>query len=134
MATRGGSGLNLFLLEARRPGITVLPMEAMAGDRPCEVSFADVVLRGEDTLGAPGRGWEMLRPALQAGALARAVSTSLRRSAQAVARKGHQLLGAISFCEEHSLHLFHKRIVAAALDFGDPSHHLETVASAMGLA
>jgi len=24
--------------------------------------------------------------------------------------------------------------VAAALDFGDPSHHLETVASAMGLA
>src|SRR5262249_61945498 len=70
VATRGGSGLNLFLLEARRPGITVLPMEAMAGDRPCEVSFADVVLRGEDTLGAPGRGWEMLRPALQAGALA----------------------------------------------------------------
>jgi len=205
VATRGGSGLNLFLLEARRPGITVLPMEAMAGDRPCEVSFADVVLRGEDTLGAPGRGWEMLRPALQAGALARAAemvgcaqrildiavehakgrkqfgrplgsfqaiqhacADLLRdvetarglayraaswidagrdasaevamakayagRTAQAVARKGHQLLGAISFCEEHSLHLFHKRIVAAALDFGDPSHHLETVASAMGLA
>jgi alkylation response protein AidB-like acyl-CoA dehydrogenase len=205
VATRGSSGLNLFLLEARRPGITVLPMEAMAGDRPCEVSFADVALRREDLLGAPGRGWEALRPALQAGALARAAemvgcaqrildiavehakgrkqfgrplgsfqaiqhacADLLRdvetarglvyraatwidagrdaaaevamakayagRAAQTVARKAHQLLGAISFCEEHSLHLYHKRIVAAALDFGDPSHHLETVASAMGLA
>lgn len=25
-----------------------------------------------------------------------------------------------------------KRILAAWLDFGDPSHHLETIASAMG--
>jgi len=56
------------------------------------------------------------------------------RTSQSVARKAHQLLGAISFCEEHSLHLFHKRILAAGLDFGDPSHHLETVASSMGLA
>jgi 3-oxocholest-4-en-26-oyl-CoA dehydrogenase beta subunit len=205
VAVCGASGLNLFLLEARRPGITVLPMEAMAGDRPCEVSFADVELREEDLLGAPGRGWEALRPALQAGALARAAemvgcaqqileiavehargrkqfgrplgsfqaiqhacADLLRdvetarglvyraatwidadrdaaaevamakayagRAAQTVARKAHQLLGAISFCEEHSLHLYHKRIVAAALDFGDPSHHLETVATAMGLA
>ena len=205
VATRGASGLNLVLLDARRPGITVLPMEAMAGDRPCEVSFSDVELREEDLLGAPGRGWEALRPALQAGALARAAemvgcaqqileiavehargrkqfgrplgsfqaiqhacADLLRdvetarglvyraatwidagrdaaaevamakayagRAAQTVARKAHQLLGAISFCEEHSLHLYHKRIVAAALDFGDPSHHLETVATAMGLA
>jgi len=50
-----------------------------------------------------------------------------------VARRAHQLLGAISFCEEHSLHLYHKRILAAGLDFGDPSHHLETVASSLGL-
>jgi alkylation response protein AidB-like acyl-CoA dehydrogenase len=55
------------------------------------------------------------------------------RISQAVARKAHQLLGAISFCEEHPLHLFHKRILAAGLDFGDASHHLETIASAMGL-
>jgi alkylation response protein AidB-like acyl-CoA dehydrogenase len=55
------------------------------------------------------------------------------RTSQAVARKAHQLLGAISFCEEHPLHLFHKRILAAGLDFGDPTHHLETVASAIGL-
>jgi alkylation response protein AidB-like acyl-CoA dehydrogenase len=52
----------------------------------------------------------------------------------AVARKGHQLLGAISFCEEHPLHLLHKRIHAASLDFGDAPAHYETVATAIGLA
>jgi len=55
------------------------------------------------------------------------------QACQAVARRAHQLLGAISFCEEHPLHLFHKRILAATLDFGDPTHHLETVATAIGL-
>lgn len=51
-----------------------------------------------------------------------------------VARQGHQILGAISYCEEHPLHLFHKRIQAAGLDFGDASLHFETVAQAVGLA
>ena len=31
-----------------------------------------------------------------------------------VARRGHQIMGAIGYCEEHPLHLFHKRILAAA--------------------
>ncbi|HSE92479.1 MAG TPA: acyl-CoA dehydrogenase family protein [Methylomirabilota bacterium] len=51
----------------------------------------------------------------------------------AVARRGHQIFGAIGYCEEHLLHLLHKRIHAAALDFGDRQHHLETVARSMGL-
>jgi alkylation response protein AidB-like acyl-CoA dehydrogenase len=50
-----------------------------------------------------------------------------------VARTGHQILGAISYCEEHPLHLFHKRIQAAGLDFGDAALHFETVAQAIGL-
>jgi alkylation response protein AidB-like acyl-CoA dehydrogenase len=51
----------------------------------------------------------------------------------AVARRGHQIFGAISYCEEHPLHLLHKRIQAASLDFGDVPLHLETVARAIGL-
>jgi alkylation response protein AidB-like acyl-CoA dehydrogenase len=51
----------------------------------------------------------------------------------AVARRGHQIFGAISYCEEHPLHLLHKRIQAASLDFGDAYLHLETVARAIGL-
>jgi alkylation response protein AidB-like acyl-CoA dehydrogenase len=51
----------------------------------------------------------------------------------AVARRGHQIFGAISYCDEHPLHLFHKRIQAASVDFGDATPHLETVARAIGL-
>ncbi len=50
-----------------------------------------------------------------------------------VARRGHQIFGAIGYCEEHPLHLLHKRIQAASLDFGDTGLHLETVARAIGL-
>jgi alkylation response protein AidB-like acyl-CoA dehydrogenase len=50
-----------------------------------------------------------------------------------VARRGHQIFGAIGYCEEHSLHLLHKRIQAASVDFGDASQHLETVAREIGL-
>jgi alkylation response protein AidB-like acyl-CoA dehydrogenase len=52
----------------------------------------------------------------------------------AVARKAHQIFGAISYCDEHPLHHFHKRIVAARLAYGDPAHHQEIVARALGLA
>ena len=204
VVTRGAAGPNLFLLETQRAGVAVALMETIAGEKPCEVSFAGVETRADDLLGTAGQGWDLLHPALQAGALARtaemvgcaqhilelcvehakarkqfgrplgsfqAVQHScadllrnvegarylLYRAAwkmqesreatadvamakayagqacQAVARRAHQLLGAISFCEEHPLHLFHKRILAAALDFGDPTHHLETVATAIGL-
>jgi alkylation response protein AidB-like acyl-CoA dehydrogenase len=51
----------------------------------------------------------------------------------AVARRAHQIFGAISYCQEHPLHLIHKRIQAASLDFGDAALHLERVARAIGL-
>jgi alkylation response protein AidB-like acyl-CoA dehydrogenase len=51
----------------------------------------------------------------------------------AVARRGHQIFGAMSYCEEHPLHLIHKRIQAASVDFGDAGLHLETVARGIGL-
>jgi hypothetical protein len=42
-------------------------------------------------------------------------------------------MGAIGYCEEHPLHLFHKRILAAALDAGDSTLHLDAVAKSLGL-
>lgn len=51
----------------------------------------------------------------------------------AVARRGHQIFGAIGYCDEHPLHRLHKRIHAASLDCGDAALHLETVARAIGL-
>ena len=52
----------------------------------------------------------------------------------AVARRGHQIFGAIGYCDEHPLHRLHKRIHAASLDCGDADLHLETVARAIGLS
>jgi alkylation response protein AidB-like acyl-CoA dehydrogenase len=50
-----------------------------------------------------------------------------------VARRAHQIMGAIGYCEEHQLHLLHKRILAAGLDWGDAALHLDTVAQSIGL-
>ena len=50
-----------------------------------------------------------------------------------VVRRGHQLIGAIGYCEEHPLHILHKRIQAASLDFGDANWHLDHVADSLGL-
>jgi len=63
-------------------------------------------------------------------AVAKAFSTE---ACLRVARRGHQIMGALGYCEEHPLHLFHKRIIAAGLDCGDTSQHLETVATSIGL-
>jgi alkylation response protein AidB-like acyl-CoA dehydrogenase len=65
-----------------------------------------------------------------------AVATAKAYCAEAalrVARRGHQIMGAIGYSEEHPLHLLHKRILAASLDAGDAGLHLETVARAIGL-
>ncbi len=51
----------------------------------------------------------------------------------AVARRAHQIFGAIGYCEEYPLHLLHKRIHAASLDCGDVALSLEAVARAIGL-
>lgn len=201
---RGGGAFNLLLIDRERPGVTLVPLDVLSGEKLFEVAFADVRVRDEDLLGAPGRGWDLLAPALRAGALARTAEMVgsaqrilelavdyakvrvqsgrpigafqaiqhtladllrnvegarwLLRSAAwkategldagadvamakayageaclAVARRAHQVFGAIGYCEEHPLHLHHKRIHAASLDFGDAALHLETVAGAIGL-
>jgi len=66
-----------------------------------------------------------------AGAMAKAYAGE---ACLAVARRGHQIFGAIGYCDEHPLHRLHKRILAASLDCGDAALHLETVARAIGLA
>ena len=66
-----------------------------------------------------------------------AVATAKAFCAQAslrVARRGHQIMGAVGYCEEHPLHLLHKRILAASLEWGDAALHLEIVAQSIGLA
>jgi 3-oxocholest-4-en-26-oyl-CoA dehydrogenase beta subunit len=204
VVVRGNGGLNLVLVERDQPGVTLLPLEVMSGEKPFEVVLHDVPVREDMLLGPAGQGWESLAPVLQRGALARcaemvgcaqrildicvsyakvreqsgrpigafqaiqhhcadvlrhvegsryilykaawsmhvglacATDVAMAKAHVSdaclwVARKGHQILGAIGYCEEHPLHLLHKRIQAAGLDFGDAGSHLETVAQAIGL-
>jgi alkylation response protein AidB-like acyl-CoA dehydrogenase len=46
---------------------------------------------------------------------------------------GHQIHGAISFCEEHDMHLYYRKAKAAEVAFGDGGYHLEKVAQQLGL-
>ncbi|MBW1847077.1 MAG: acyl-CoA/acyl-ACP dehydrogenase [Deltaproteobacteria bacterium] len=46
---------------------------------------------------------------------------------------GHQIHGAISFCEEHDMHLYYRKAKAAEVAFGDGDYHLEKVAQQLGL-
>jgi alkylation response protein AidB-like acyl-CoA dehydrogenase len=75
--------------------------------------------------------------AAEGGSLAVDIATAKAYAGEAclrVARRAHQIFGAISYCEEHPLHLFHKRMLAARSDFGDADLHLESVARTLGLA
>ncbi len=46
---------------------------------------------------------------------------------------GHQIHGAIGFCEETDLHLYYRRARAGTVMYGDEDHHLEKVAREIGL-
>ncbi|MBI5584074.1 MAG: acyl-CoA dehydrogenase family protein [Deltaproteobacteria bacterium] len=50
-----------------------------------------------------------------------------------VTRLAHQIHGAVSFCDEHDLHLYTRKTKAAAASFGDADYHLEKVARSFGL-
>ena len=45
----------------------------------------------------------------------------------------HQCHGAIGFTKEHDMQLYSRRAKAAEVAFGDSDHHLETVATSIGL-
>jgi alkylation response protein AidB-like acyl-CoA dehydrogenase len=97
--------------------------------RDVEASRA-LVYRAACTVGQspPGTGAENGIDASVAMAKAYASTAALD-----VVRRGHQLMGAIGYCEEHPLHILHKRIQAAAVDFGDAAGHLDTIADSLGL-
>ncbi|MEM7251352.1 MAG: acyl-CoA dehydrogenase family protein [Pseudomonadota bacterium] len=55
------------------------------------------------------------------------------RACLEVVRGAHQVFGAIGFCEEHDLHLYHKHVLASSVAFGDGMYHLDQVAERLGL-
>ena len=55
------------------------------------------------------------------------------RVAIRVAKMGHQVHGAMAFCDEFDMHLFLRKVQAASMAFGDSEFHQEKVAVELGL-
>jgi alkylation response protein AidB-like acyl-CoA dehydrogenase len=69
-------------------------------------------------------------PASLEAAMAKAWTSEASRR---VTHLGHQIHGAISFCEEHDMHLYYRKAKAGEVAFGDGDYHLEKVAQQLGL-
>jgi alkylation response protein AidB-like acyl-CoA dehydrogenase len=69
-------------------------------------------------------------PAAKEVAMAKSFVSSV---AIRVAKMGHQVHGAISFCDEFDMHLFLRKVQAASMAFGDSEFHQEKVAVELGL-
>jgi 3-oxocholest-4-en-26-oyl-CoA dehydrogenase beta subunit len=69
-------------------------------------------------------------PARMETAMAKAWTSE---AARRVTRLGLQIHGAISYCEEHDLHLYYRKAKSGEMAFGDSDHHLEMVARELGL-
>jgi alkylation response protein AidB-like acyl-CoA dehydrogenase len=105
----------------------------IGGYQAIQHSCADIVRDVDAARGLlHAAAWRMSEgvPAAADVAMAKAYASE---ACLAVARRGHQIFGAIGYCDEHAMHRLHKKILAASLDCGDAAHHLETVARAIGL-
>ena len=54
-------------------------------------------------------------------------------AAKRVTALGHQIHGAISFCDEDNIHLYYRKAKAAEAAFGGVQYHLDKVADQLGL-
>ena len=55
-----GGGLTLFLVDGRSEGIERVPLDTIAGDKQCEVTFHGVRVGAEDVLGPVDQAWQPL--------------------------------------------------------------------------
>lgn len=70
-AARAVSGITLFLVDRREPGVTIRPLKTMAGDKQSEVVFDGVRVPAGNVLGGEGRGGEYLPAILEKAAALR---------------------------------------------------------------
>lgn len=70
-AAKTGNGITLFLVNSNSPGLTVSPLQTIAGDKQCEVVFDNVAVPGERLLGELGQGGEILKKVLEKATIAK---------------------------------------------------------------
>ena len=128
-----GAAQHIMELAVEHAKTRVQGGKPIGGHQAIQHACADIV---RDVDGARGllyaAAWA-LSEGMPAGSQVAMAKAYASEACLAVARRAHQIFGAIGYCEEHLLHLLHKRIQAASLEYGDSAEHLEIVARAIGL-
>ncbi len=68
--TEAESGITVFIVDARSPGISHTVLKTMAGDKLCEVVFDQVRVPKKNILGQPDQGWEVAQRIIEQAAVA----------------------------------------------------------------
>lgn len=77
MAQAGRDGdLSLFLVDGKAPGLTIHPLQTIAGDKQYEVTLREVKVPKEDLLGSPNQGASILKRILLQAAVAKCAEMS----------------------------------------------------------
>lgn len=75
---KGIRGLSCFLIDMNTPGITVTAdYDTMMGDRPCEVTFEDVIIPASQRVGREGEGMALAQRWITEGRILRHGARSL---------------------------------------------------------
>jgi 3-oxocholest-4-en-26-oyl-CoA dehydrogenase beta subunit len=74
VTARGSEGVSIVLVNTATPGVSIVPDENLARLPLFTVTFEGVAVN--ELVGPPGRGWELLSPALARGAVLRAAETA----------------------------------------------------------
>jgi alkylation response protein AidB-like acyl-CoA dehydrogenase len=64
-------GISILLVDAKSPGIKIIPMPAIADDKQNEIVFKDVVVPAKNLLGEPDKGWTVIRRLLEQASVAK---------------------------------------------------------------
>ena len=72
-ASDPADGISCFLVPASTGGISIRPMRTLAGDKQCEVTFANVSVPETALIGEEGKGWPLLERTLSRATVAKSL-------------------------------------------------------------
>lgn len=120
---RKQQGISFLLLDMDTPGVTVRPIENLAGDIEFgQVFFDDVRVPAENIVGEPGNGWNIAKALLGverittgSPALSRHAYSILERISRNFDDESSNELSARLYCDLHDLTALYKQVCDAAI-------------------
>ncbi|MGB5924495.1 MAG: acyl-CoA dehydrogenase family protein [Dehalococcoidia bacterium] len=73
--TKPKSGITIFLIDAKNPGVKYTVLKTIAGDKLCEVVFDQLPVPEANTLGRLNQGWSAVQKIIQRAAVGKCCET-----------------------------------------------------------